>query len=133
MPITFNCTCGKTLRVPDENAGRRAKCPACNAVLTVPAPEPVFEIVEEPEKPAIAPAIPIAPPKLSSKPKYEDDDEDDKIPYGLAKEQNYDDDDDDASSDDKPAQGTTRGPKKVKKAKHGLPNFRKGNENHKTS
>src|SRR5438067_4672369 len=34
MPITLNCACGKTLRVADEHAGKRVKCPACAAVLT---------------------------------------------------------------------------------------------------
>ena len=46
MPITFNCACGKVLRVPDTSAGKRAKCPACSAIVTVPEPEPVLEIVE---------------------------------------------------------------------------------------
>ena len=50
MPITFNCPCGKALRVADEHAGRRVKCPACQAVGTVPAPEP------EPAPAAPAPA-----------------------------------------------------------------------------
>ena len=48
MPITVSCPCGKKLRVADEHAGKRVKCPACQAVSTVPAPEPEpeFEIVE---------------------------------------------------------------------------------------
>ena len=29
MPILMNCTCGRQLRVPDDYAGRRIKCPAC--------------------------------------------------------------------------------------------------------
>ena len=38
MPITVTCEqCGKTLRVKDELAGRRGKCPGCKAVLVVPA------------------------------------------------------------------------------------------------
>src|SRR5262245_42909091 len=55
MPITFNCGCGKTLRVADEHAGKRVKCPACNAIGIVPGgpePEPVFEVVENAPKPA---------------------------------------------------------------------------------
>ena len=47
MPITLNCPCGKTLRVADEHAGKRVKCPVCNAVIAPPAPEPSFEVVEE--------------------------------------------------------------------------------------
>lgn len=42
MPITFACPCGKQLKVGDEHAGKRAKCPACAAVLEVPTVEPSF-------------------------------------------------------------------------------------------
>jgi hypothetical protein len=38
MPILLECSCGKQLRVPDEFAGRRIKCPACSEVQTVPEP-----------------------------------------------------------------------------------------------
>ena len=42
MSIPFECTgCGKKLKVKDESAGKRIKCPECQAVLTVPMPEPV--------------------------------------------------------------------------------------------
>jgi hypothetical protein len=107
MPITFNCACGKTLRVPDANAGRRAKCPACSAIVSVPAPEvePVFEIVED--EPAAAPAV-----RPAAKP-VEDDDSDDRTPYGLAS----------GSSDDDSDAGTPR-------SKPRLPNFRKGRDKH---
>jgi len=37
MPIKLQCDCGKWLRVPDEAAGRRARCPACGQLFTVPA------------------------------------------------------------------------------------------------
>lgn len=38
MAIDFRCTqCGRMLRVPDETAGRQAQCPACQAVLPIPA------------------------------------------------------------------------------------------------
>ncbi len=42
MPIQLTCVCGKKLTVPDDAAGRRARCPECNAVVPVPgvAPEP---------------------------------------------------------------------------------------------
>lgn len=36
MAIQAVCACGKPLRFKDEAAGRRAKCPACGAMLTVP-------------------------------------------------------------------------------------------------
>jgi hypothetical protein len=72
MPITFDCPCGKTLRVPDEHAGRRAKCPACGAVVPIPGPDPVFEVEEKPKPGAAAPGKPT-------------DDEYDGTTYGIAR------------------------------------------------
>lgn len=37
MTITIKCECGKVLKVADEHAGKRGKCPACGAVLTIPS------------------------------------------------------------------------------------------------
>jgi len=47
MPIQVSCNCGKTFAVKDEFAGRKAKCPGCGNVLTIPngavtAPPPVM-------------------------------------------------------------------------------------------
>ena len=55
MPITVVCTCGKSLRAPDHLARRSARCPACKALITVPARpspgEPTLRITsEEPGK-----------------------------------------------------------------------------------
>ena len=36
MPIQVECSCGKQLRVADESAGQRARCPACGGALTLP-------------------------------------------------------------------------------------------------
>jgi hypothetical protein len=36
MPISATCACGKTLRAPDEFAGRRVKCPACGTPVAIP-------------------------------------------------------------------------------------------------
>jgi uncharacterized membrane protein len=39
MPIEFNCTqCSQLLRVPDNSAGKSARCPKCQALMVVPAP-----------------------------------------------------------------------------------------------
>ncbi|WP_439621664.1 hypothetical protein [Gemmata sp.] len=56
MPIAVVCPgvgCGKKFKVSDEQAGRRAKCPACQTPLTIPAaaaPE-----AEPHQKPTAAP------------------------------------------------------------------------------
>jgi len=40
MPITLGCpSCGKRFRARDESAGKRVKCPFCQAAVPVPTPE----------------------------------------------------------------------------------------------
>ena len=39
MPIEFLCpSCSKQLRVPDAAAGKKAKCPSCEAICAIPVP-----------------------------------------------------------------------------------------------
>lgn len=67
MPIVLNCACGKTLRVADEHAGKRVKCPGCGAARTVEAPAAPpddfddFEVVED--EPTTTPPAAKAPAK----------------------------------------------------------------------
>lgn len=72
--ITFQCySCSQTLRVDADKAGKKAKCPGCATLLTIPVastePEAVEAIapqasapaaVPPPMKPASAPAMPVA-------------------------------------------------------------------------
>jgi hypothetical protein len=37
MPISFECSCGRQLQVPDEHAGKRVRCPKCEETLLVPS------------------------------------------------------------------------------------------------
>jgi hypothetical protein len=37
MPVAVSCTCGKSFHVKDELAGKKIKCPGCQAVVEVPA------------------------------------------------------------------------------------------------
>ena len=37
MPISISCDCGRSLRVKDDLAGRKIRCPECAAVVVVPA------------------------------------------------------------------------------------------------
>jgi len=67
------------LRIADEHAGKRIKCPACSAVIASKPPEPAFEVVEDEPK-QLATARPVARP--AAKPRADEDDEDDGG-YGL--------------------------------------------------
>jgi hypothetical protein len=105
MPITLNCACGKVLRIADEHAGKRVKCPACSAIISSAPPQPAFEVVEDEPK-QLATARPAAKPR-------DDEDEDS---YGLKsaekstdtpkKKPNFrkraDDDDDDDEEESRP-------------------------------
>jgi uncharacterized membrane protein len=52
MAIEFQCTgCGQVLRVPDEAAGKQAKCPQCSNIMVTPAvsaPGSVPPLVRQP-------------------------------------------------------------------------------------
>ena len=70
MSIKFPCPhCKRSLKVKEELAGRKAKCPACQQVLTIPKPAAAPANVEElvaaalTEKPAAATA-PAPPPTV---------------------------------------------------------------------
>jgi hypothetical protein len=47
MPIPLTCDCGRTMRVKDELAGRKIRCPDCTATLAVPKPETPHDAEEE--------------------------------------------------------------------------------------
>src|SRR5262245_15634445 len=51
MPVSFTCPCSKKLRIPDELAGKKVRCPGCGTTLRVPAQE----VVESPAAPAATP------------------------------------------------------------------------------
>jgi DNA-directed RNA polymerase subunit RPC12/RpoP len=45
MPIQFECSaCGKKIKAPDENVGKKARCPYCKSVIVVP--EGVYDAEE---------------------------------------------------------------------------------------
>lgn len=49
MPIVIHCACGKQLRVADDSAGKRARCPGCNALHSIPSrgPQPASASIVE--------------------------------------------------------------------------------------
>jgi hypothetical protein len=53
VPILVCCTCGKKLRVKDESAGKRVRCPGCGGIVSVP---PSLPAEVEPSTPQGEPA-----------------------------------------------------------------------------
>lgn len=80
MAISFACQCGKQLKVAEQYAGKRAKCPACAGVVTVPvqealAPEDAaFEMLS---------ADPDPEPARALKPAARQWEEPDQTPYPM--------------------------------------------------
>ncbi len=63
MPIEFSCpACRKQLRVADTAGGKRAKCPNCDTVVSVPAVSPFADQVQ-PAPPAGSPFGAEPPPR----------------------------------------------------------------------
>lgn len=65
MPISFTCSCGKKLKVADNLAGKKVKCPGCQKATPVPSGDD-DDVPEAPPpakvaKPAAKPASPIKP------------------------------------------------------------------------
>lgn len=74
MSISVTCPeCGKGLKAPDAMAGKKAKCPGCDAV--VPIPMTVVDAEEIDDEPPPLPSKPKASSKKPSKPKPQDEDE----------------------------------------------------------
>jgi hypothetical protein len=79
VPISVTCTCGKALRVKDEIAGKKIRCPVCKQVLEVPVPEMDVEMEDDAADTQIreqpAPKVP-----ARSKPRDDYDEEEDDEP-----------------------------------------------------
>lgn len=90
MPIEFNCTCGRRLRVAEEHAGRRVKCPGCTTIANVPLPEPRFEVVEEAAEPQFE-VVEESAGRPAKKARVWDDDDDAASGYTVAKKQRSED------------------------------------------
>lgn len=65
MPITLGCpSCGKRFRARDESAGKRVKCPYCQAAVPVPSPHEALNAAAPTERvppPAAGRPVPVAP------------------------------------------------------------------------
>src|SRR5207249_1750170 len=66
MAIVFSCACGAPLTAPGRSAGQPARCPACKALVTVPAASepgvpPSSAYAVKPTGPAAPGAVPPEP------------------------------------------------------------------------
>ncbi len=104
MPIRVLCpSCSSTVNAPDSAAGKRAKCPKCQAVMLLPEAEPAeeeFDVVDEPVPPKRSRGDeddrPVKKTKSSRKivVEEEDEDEDDIRPKKKSRRREDDDEDD---------------------------------------
>ena len=64
MAILFHCTCGRPLKANNESAGKKTKCPGCQAVLIIPNASGKVAAAAPVSSPAIAtsPTVPGATP-----------------------------------------------------------------------
>jgi hypothetical protein len=108
MPIQLTCSCGRKLQAQDEHAGRRVKCPACGAEMTVPkADEDAVQPAEvtEPAKPrrATVPDDEDDDDRPRRRSRREEEDEDDDRPRRSSRR-----DDDDEDDEDRPRRRRSR-------------------------
>ncbi|MBX9581755.1 MAG: hypothetical protein K2X87_15740, partial [Gemmataceae bacterium] len=62
MPITLTCpSCTKRFRARDESAGKRVKCPFCQAAVGVPDEAPGGSSGDGPARSDLAPPAPGRP------------------------------------------------------------------------
>jgi hypothetical protein len=108
MPIQVSCPCGKSVRVKDEWAGKKARCSGCSRIVTIPNPkkatvkeEEILDVVAvEEEDDEVVTCDPIEEKssrgRITTKPRprIHDDDDEDEAPRRPKLRRNRDDDDD---------------------------------------
>src|SRR5262249_55207946 len=87
MSIFFSCnSCDNKLRVSDDKAGKKAKCPRCGEVVTIPdsdlAPEAIDEEEQLPEIRDEEPAQAKRPKKRPKRPRQREISEDEREGLG---------------------------------------------------
>ncbi len=66
MPITFSCTCGQSITVPDQFAGKMGRCPNCKNPVYAPMPGAAPVTPGAQPRPAARPGTQGAQPRPSS-------------------------------------------------------------------
>jgi hypothetical protein len=69
MPVNIECPCGHSVRIPDEMANTRVKCPVCGELLTPPREQAAADPFESPGRSVVESSKPVsAPPTPGSDP-----------------------------------------------------------------
>ena len=111
MPIRFECSeCGKSLRAPEEKAGRKIRCPACEAVTFIPEADSEPEYEEADEEPTVTRRTKSARSAKSARPSPN---RTNSTTSSKSRRQQSSDDDDDDDDDEIPQ--TTKRKKSSKK------------------
>lgn len=96
MPISLICgACEAKLTVPDSAAGKRGKCPRCQALLEIPHPEPDDAGAVEQPAPKRKPVPPAAPKRKPVVLEADDDGEDTETERPARRKRAVEDDEDD--------------------------------------
>lgn len=105
MPLSLACPCGQKLKVRDELAGKKVKCPKCAKLLVAPLPDPkeeepleLDEAIEEEEKPSAPPKKPA--PTAAKKPASPWQADKKKPPPPKLHQEEEDDEDDEEEEDE---------------------------------
>jgi ribosomal protein S27E len=94
MSLSLRCKgCKSTLKVPDQFAGKKVKCPKCAAVIAVPRKEEEEFVAVEVKEQRVK-----AGPARKTKPSRRDDDDDDDRRHRVRTRRDHDDDDRDRRS-----------------------------------
>jgi hypothetical protein len=122
VPIAVTCECGRAIRVKDELAGKKIRCPECKGVVAVPTPltlapeEDALATLVTAETPKPKPRVPVSTSRdqdeddapstaVSEKPTRKakwDEDDGDADTFSTKSKRRRDDEEDDDEEDERP-------------------------------
>ena len=63
MPVNIECPCGHSVRIPDEMANSRVKCPVCGELLTPPREQAAEASFDSPGRGVVESSRPVSTPQ----------------------------------------------------------------------
>jgi hypothetical protein len=116
MAIVLRCKCGKSLRVSDDYAGKKARCPECQSVLVIPKYDtddngddvPRAALVTTPKRRPARDDDDDDRPRVTRRVTRNDDDDDEPVVRRRSRRDDDDEDDDDDRLDVRKKQGGSK-------------------------